>query len=473
MLDENRLSTVLVRALAIGALLFAVACGDDNDKPAPTPTATATATATPTDTAVPTATAIPTATPTSSASPSPTATPLTCDDPEVRGGEPLCSLDEQTVTCDFLIAAKCLLPYPSSVFLKPDPTTATGFRVDYERDALPINNDGVHVDPTEMEHPRRLQPRPDHRGVVSAGRGPEASGVAPITDLGALAASRQPDGDHRRRDRRAHAHFAELDAQATGPGEAGVPDPPGSAPAGGDALHRRHPRPRRPERPADRGRAAVPDPARRAADAGARHQGAARSSRTSSPASHTPVSSAHDLILAWDFVTASSESLTGRALSLRDQGLAANGPGAPPFTITSVEDDYSDDILRRVRGTYTVPLFMTSATPPAYYNLDANGVPRAERHHHRALHHRHPALCRRGRPGPPGAALRLRARAARHRRGRGHRRTPAGLHQPLRLRRRSDRLDRHVGERRADRSSTSSRNCPASPPCPTASSRRC
>jgi hypothetical protein len=63
-------------------------------------------------------------------------------------------------------------------------------------------------------------------------------------------------------------------------------------------------------------------------------------------------------------------------LSVRDQGLAANGPGAPPFTVTSVEDNYSEHIFRRVRGTFTVPLFMTKANPPTTYNLDANGVPK-------------------------------------------------------------------------------------------------
>src|SRR6185295_19070059 len=69
-----------------------------------------------------------------------------------------------------------------------------------------------------------------------------------------------------------------------------------------------------------------------------------------------------------------------RALSLRDQGLAANGPGAPPFTITSVEGTleapYNDKLFRRIRGTYTVPLFMTTNQPGGHYNLDANGVPK-------------------------------------------------------------------------------------------------
>src|SRR5205814_7340496 len=57
-----------------------------------------------------------------------------------------------------------------------------------------------------------------------------------------------------------------------------------------------------------------------------------------------------DLILAWDFVVASGEAITSRALAARDQALAANGPDAPPFEVTSVEDNYSGDIFRRIRG---------------------------------------------------------------------------------------------------------------------------
>ncbi|HYD50144.1 MAG TPA: hypothetical protein VEB21_17425, partial [Terriglobales bacterium] len=69
----------------------------------------------------------------------------------------------------------------------------------------------------------------------------------------------------------------------------------------------------------------------------------------------------------------------GRMLAARDQALDANGPGAPPFEVTSVEEltpEQDADIARRVRGTFTVPLFMTQALPPARYNLDENGVPR-------------------------------------------------------------------------------------------------
>src|SRR5262245_60039677 len=78
-----------------------------------------------------------------------TPTPVaSCDDPAVRASEPLCALDAQTVPCDFLIEAKCLLPFPSAFFLAPDSTTPTGWRVNYPREGMPANRAGVHIDPT-------------------------------------------------------------------------------------------------------------------------------------------------------------------------------------------------------------------------------------------------------------------------------------------------------------------------------------
>src|SRR2546426_3297672 len=66
-----------------------------------------------------------------------------------RTGNPWCGLAIDTSKpCDFLIDESCLLPYPSSYFLAPDPTTPTGLRVHYGPDALPQNAAGKHVDPT-------------------------------------------------------------------------------------------------------------------------------------------------------------------------------------------------------------------------------------------------------------------------------------------------------------------------------------
>jgi len=337
----------------IAACLLCAACGED-DSPLPLTAATSTP--------------IPTVTP--------TATPLSCTDPAVHATDPLCALDDQTFTCDFLIPEKCLLPYPSSVFLTPDSTTVTGYRVTYPRDAMPATTGGTHINPAEWNTLDGFSPGPIIEALFPQGIDLEASNVAQITNIQRSLDADSPivlinatTGEH-------VLHFAELDVTATSPQtqallirpgvrlhEAtryivairGLKDPSGAAIAPGRPFQLLRDGVASPVHTINARRAAFEDIFAKLSRAGVAR---------------------NNLILAWDFVTASTQSLTSRALAVRDQGLSINGSGAPPFQVTSVEDDYSDQIFRRVRGTFTVPLFMTSATPPATFNLDAGGVPR-------------------------------------------------------------------------------------------------
>jgi len=330
--------------LALGGLLVA-GCGDDDPSPG------------------------------SAAPPTATPTALSCADPAVRAGEPLCALDEQTTTCDFLIAENCLYPYPSAVFLRPDSTTPTGWRVHYPREAMPANVRGIHVDPGEWNTLDGFSPGPEILALFP-NVDLTASGVATLTNIPRSLDADSPTVVINATTGERVLHFVELDAQATAEATRAFIIRPGIR------LHE-----------ATRYIVAI----RRLTDTSGRAIAPQRPFQILRDGTSTPVHTINarrpafedifarlaaagiergDLLLAWDFVTASTESLTARALATRDQGLAANGPGAPPFTVTSVEDEYSADIFRRVRGTYTVPLFMTSATPPAMYNLDASGVPR-------------------------------------------------------------------------------------------------
>jgi hypothetical protein len=83
--------------------------------------------------------------------------------------------------------------------------------------------------------------------------------------------------------------------------------------------------------------------------------------------------SRESLIVAWDFTTASQQSLSGPALKMRDEAFADLGDtdltdfvpqgSSPQVTVTTVENySHSDShyVLRRVDGTIKVPCFMTS-----------------------------------------------------------------------------------------------------------------
>ena len=66
-----------------------------------------------------------------------------------------------------------------------------------------------------------------------------------------------------------------------------------------------------------------------------------------------------DLVLAWDFTTASERHLTGPVLSMRDQAMTMVGPMGAGFAVTQVEEDYNVNILRRISGTFQVPRFLS------------------------------------------------------------------------------------------------------------------
>ena len=247
----------LPRLVAI-VLAVLTACGGDDDggtRPQPTPTntlvasptpthtapssptssATATRTASPTppppDTATPSPTATfsvapsatPTATPTETlpGSPSPTPTQTaapSCDDPEVREAEPLCELDYAPYTCEFLIPEKCLLPYPSTVFLREDPATRTGLRVAYPREAMPANKDGLHIDPTEWNTLDGFSPGPVIEAFFPQGVDLDASRVPTADNVARSLEADSPTVLFDAQFGRRIPHFTELDAQASGPG---------------------------------------------------------------------------------------------------------------------------------------------------------------------------------------------------------------------------------------------------------------
>ena len=297
-----------------------------------------------------------------------------CDDPDTQASEPLCALDHATVNCDFLVQDHCLLPFPSSTFLTSDPTTPTGVRVHFDLEAMPLNRDRRRIDPTEHNTLDGFSPGSVLIAIFSEGVDMAASGVPPIINMARSLDEDSPtvllDADTGER----VLHFAELDEQATLANKKAFMIRPGVR------LQETH-----------RYVVAI----RGLVDGSGRPIQARRPFKILRDNLETPVQKINDrrtamdeifdiledagverenLILAWDFIVTSTESLTGRAVSLRDQGLAANGPGAPPFEVTSIEENVDDNILRRVRGTYTVPLFMKSAVPPTKYNLDENGV---------------------------------------------------------------------------------------------------
>jgi hypothetical protein len=279
--------------------------------------------------------------------------------------------------CELLNVAggHCLLPYPSAAFERDDPTTPTGKRITFPRGGMPANTSGVHIDPTAWNVLDGFSPGPIAIVHFPQGVDLAASHVAPLTDFAASLAADSPtillDADTGER----IAHFGELDVTATT--KRAFMIRPGRRLENGHhyIVALRH-------LVDASGKPIKPETAFRALRSNRKTGNAALEARRATFATvFAKLEDAgvrrRDLILAWDFHTASDQALEGWLLSMRDQTFAQLGTAAPRFTVTQTEDDPFGDprVCRRVRGTYDVPLFMTEDAPGGVVALDASGMP--------------------------------------------------------------------------------------------------
>ncbi|MEE2759589.1 MAG: hypothetical protein VYA86_06400, partial [Candidatus Thermoplasmatota archaeon] len=85
-----------------------------------------------------------------------------------------------------------------------------------------------------------------------------------------------------------------------------------------------------------------------------------------------------NLKAAWQFHTASLDSIVGPMLSMRADALERLGDDGIGCIIEKNETDWMDDTeldFRRIKGTYTVPQYLEWQNPPSRISTDANGVP--------------------------------------------------------------------------------------------------
>ncbi|MFF5077441.1 hypothetical protein ACFY36_10340 [Actinoplanes sp. NPDC000266] len=215
-----------------------------------------------------------------------------------------------------------LLPFPSDRFTVADRSSPTGRRVHFAGGALPANVAGKHIDPAEWNRQDGFSPGTPILAEVP-GLDPVASGIAPVTDIGRSLAPNAPILLIDTRTGQRTPHWAELDAHAT-------------------------------ERPLLIIRPAV------ALREATRYRVVLRNLRDSGG---KPVRAPRP----WEFTVASTAGLTGRVLHMRDQAFAALGGRAPAFAVTQVTDYTAEQdarIARQVRGTVTVPKYLTGDGGP-------------------------------------------------------------------------------------------------------------
>ncbi len=338
--------------------------------------------------------------------------------------------------CDPLDPSVCLYPFPNDYFTIVDPATDTGRRVNFSLTAMPRNVANVPVDPTDLNRADGFSPGQSIETRVP-GYDPVQTGAVPITDIERSFDPAQPIVVINASTLQRHLIWSEIDSNAMAEADRVLYVRPGvnfdeggryivalrnMKNAGGalitpnaDFLAYRDDTP-------------TGDPAKEAR-------------RAHMEDIFTTLAAAgiarNDLYLAWDFTVASRDSLSKRALAMRDDAFGVLGDtnlsdltvqgSAPSFTVVNATDlppcggdgcaggappenppggqefcdalktvselapllvgvdcnllpnstpSESDRIARRVEGTVTVPCYLfPSCQPGGTFILDANGAP--------------------------------------------------------------------------------------------------
>ena len=276
--------------------------------------------------------------------------------------------------CDNLNPLHCMLPFPSDAFLREDNTTVTGLRVNYAENTLPVSgslsNSGEIV---QIESLNRLDGMSPTTQIMTAfSTLPNLTGVADQYSIGlsmevghATTLLNLDTGEK-------VAHWVETDARADDDSATIVfirtlrSLEPNTAYGIGIS-----------------GLGVTPSVAFQAILDGHQTDAPDVESRQASMASLIQAlnESGHDvenLKEAWQFHTASIDSILGPTLSMRADALDRLGDDGIGCTVESVETDWLGDLdndFRLIKGTYTVPQYLEWQNPPSLLSRDANGTP--------------------------------------------------------------------------------------------------
>jgi len=276
--------------------------------------------------------------------------------------------------CSPLGGTTCLMPWPSSAYLTADASTATGFRVDLPQAAMPVNVDGT---PVAVEPFNRFDGFPPSAPVlVVMPNGISGDGLPPPDDPAQSLAADSPivlwDMTHNER----APFFAEIDTNVELAIQRALIIRPliRLKPATRYAVFLRNTL-------KDVDGVVLESPK---AFVALRDDGAyehPRLGRDRYPAIFAAATSAgldkRELVLAWDFVTASDEFLTADLLAMRDEGVAAMGSAGANLTFTAQERPASNPrVAKAYIGTFQSPDFLTDGeNDSSVMRRDASGAP--------------------------------------------------------------------------------------------------
>jgi hypothetical protein len=309
-----------------------------------------------------------------------------------KAEEPLPPI-ETAGNCEFIAnpgSPVCMLPFPDDYYTVADPSSATGRRINFSTEATPTNVEGKHIEASAYNGSDGFSP-----GSVILAKVPGIETTADVKAMGAVPVNKL------RQYQRANAPVVVIDA-STGqrwPIWVEIDSTANEANKADLEIHpavnftsgHRYIVALRNLKNAAKEKLQAPAGFRYYRDDVASEQEAINLRRPHFEEIFSTLEGAgiarSSLYLAWDFTVASDANNTSRELAMRNDAFAQLGDNdlengvvegnAPSFAVTNVENEPNPgQIARRVKGTFTVPCYMTpSCASGGRLNLNGEGVP--------------------------------------------------------------------------------------------------
>ncbi len=284
--------------------------------------------------------------------------------------------------CNPLGGDRCVMPFPSSLYLTDDASTATGVRVDIPEGALPKNEDGMPIEPGLFNAHDGFSPAAPILAAFAVGVDP--SNLPSWTDYDASLSPDSPTVIVDMETGELVPHFAELDARAQLPEQQALYIRPAVLLAGGRryavAIKRTLKAKDGSELPRSDGFQSILDGGK------SDHERLERirpryADIFAALAEHDI--QPDDLVVAWDFVTASRESLRRDMIAARDTALDLLAERMDDIQIEITRDEPSGDarFAREIEGTFEAPLLLSNGGEPKIDTRllrGADGLPRTD-----------------------------------------------------------------------------------------------
>jgi pimeloyl-ACP methyl ester carboxylesterase len=279
--------------------------------------------------------------------------------------------------CNPLGGQGCMLPWPSMAYVTADAATATGFRLDLPREAMPVNRDGIPLEPALFNRWDGFSAIGPMLAIFPAGV--SADGLPPHTDPDASLAPASPivllDLETGAR----APFFAEVDqtVQARNRTKAALIIRPLARlrPGGHYAVAIRNTVKDAGGNPLE------PSPGFEALRDGKdlahpRFAAVKANAAMMFDALAAAGVDKRELVLAWDFVTVSDELVRSDLRTMREAALPAIGTDGANVTFTTVTQPNTPRTFRRYTGTFTSPSFLTDGEADAsVMRRDEQGLP--------------------------------------------------------------------------------------------------